>query len=82
MLVGLRADAGSVAVWCRSLESGLSEMGLQVEVARSDEEFAAKHMHDYRLIILDSWTWVSAHMPATQPGLVAAGGLLCSSWCR
>jgi hypothetical protein len=46
----------------RSLERGLGELGYEVEVARSDDDFNRKseHMADYDVIFLDPWTWVRA----------------------
>jgi hypothetical protein len=57
-------DGALLFVLVRSLEAGLGEMGLQVEVARSDDEFHAKGTQEggmarYDIIVLDAWTWVS-----------------------
>jgi hypothetical protein len=58
----------SLSVVRRSLEAGLAEMGLSVEVARSDDEFQQKGTQDggmakYDVILLDAWTWVRRTPP-------------------
>lgn len=60
----------SLSVARRSLETGLEEMGLSVEVARSDDEFQQKGTQDggmakYDVILLDAWTWVRESPPLT-----------------
>lgn len=69
-----RPPLPSLSVARRSLEAGLEEMGLSVEVARSDDEFQHKGTQDggmakYDVILLDAWTWVRETSPKTCANL-------------
>ena len=43
----------------RSLEIALKEIGYQVDIMRSDNEFEKSNPSSYDFIILDPWTWAA-----------------------